>query len=104
MSRCLETGPSGCRAMNLSNARAPERSAEVADAIRVLRHSSRELARQARTRYLTDVIKWPFRDAFDSIWQTVECVPGWLHEGDAAVMYALMRERPPHTVVEIGSY
>jgi predicted O-methyltransferase YrrM len=77
---------------------------EVADAIRVLRRSSRTLIRQARARYTTDLIKWPHRHAFDSIWQIVERVPGWFHEGSAAVMYALMRDQPPEIVVEIGSY
>jgi predicted O-methyltransferase YrrM len=72
--------------------------------MRVLGRSSRALVRQARARYTTDLIKWPHRHAFDSIWQTVEWVPGWFHEGSAAVMYGLMRAQPPRTVVEIGSY
>ena len=77
---------------------------DVAEALQLLRHSSRALARDARTRYLTDLIKWPHRHEFDSIWRTVDVVPGWFHEGTAAVLYALMRSQPPETAVEIGSY
>jgi predicted O-methyltransferase YrrM len=80
------------------------RAGEVADAIRVLGRSSRALIRQARARYTTDLLKGPHRHAFDAIWETVERVPGWFHEGSAAMMYALMRDQPPNTVVEIGSY
>jgi predicted O-methyltransferase YrrM len=76
----------------------------AADAIRVLGRSSRVLIRQARARYTTDLIKWPHRQAFDSIWRTVEWIPGWFHEGSAALMYEMMRADPPRTVVEIGSY
>lgn len=79
-------------------------TAELVDAMRVLGRSSRSLIRQARARYTTDLLKWPHRHAFDAIWESVEWVPGWFHEGSAAVMYALMREQPPRTVVEIGSY
>jgi predicted O-methyltransferase YrrM len=62
------------------------------------------LIRQARARYTTDLLKWRHRQAFDSIWQKVDWVPGWFHEGSAVVMYVLMRAHPPRTVVEIGSY
>jgi predicted O-methyltransferase YrrM len=62
------------------------------------------LLREARARYTTDAIKWPHREAFDSIWRTVEYVPGWFHEGSAAVIYSHMASQPPETVVEIGSY
>jgi predicted O-methyltransferase YrrM len=61
------------------------------------------LIRQGRARYATDLIKWPHRREFDSIWQTVEWIPGWFQEGSAEVMYAQMREQPPRTIVEIGS-
>jgi predicted O-methyltransferase YrrM len=79
-------------------------SADVADALQVLWRSSRGLLREARARYTTDVLKWPYRDRFDAIWQTVDHVPGWFHEGNGAVIYALMRAQPPHTIVELGSY
>jgi predicted O-methyltransferase YrrM len=62
------------------------------------------LIRQARARYTTDLLKWPYRHGFDPIWQTVDCIPGWFHEGSAVVLYTLMRARPPRTIVEIGSY
>jgi predicted O-methyltransferase YrrM len=78
--------------------------AQVADAFSVLARSSRELIRQARARYTTDVLKWRHRHSFDAIWQHVDWIPGWFHEGSAVVMYELMLERPPQTVVEIGSY
>lgn len=79
-------------------------TAQVADAVRLFGRSSRTLARQARARYGTDLIKWPHRRSFDSIWRTVDYVPGWFNEGSAAAMYALMCSQPPRTVVEIGSY
>jgi predicted O-methyltransferase YrrM len=88
-----------------ADARGRERTAvEVIDAFRMLGRSSRDVIRHALARYTTDLIKWPHRRAFDSIWQTVDYVPGWLHEGSAAVMYAYMRDQPPGTIVEIGSY
>jgi predicted O-methyltransferase YrrM len=62
------------------------------------------LIRQARGRYTTDLLKWPHRHEFDPIWETVDCIPGWFHEGSAVVLYAYMRAQPPRTVVEIGSY
>jgi predicted O-methyltransferase YrrM len=82
----------------------PRIGAEFIEAIRVLGRSSRTLIRQGRARYATDLIKWRHRREFDSIWQTVEWIPGWFHEGSAAVMYAHMCEQPPRTIVEIGSY
>jgi predicted O-methyltransferase YrrM len=79
-------------------------AAQVADAFRVIARSSRALIRQARARYTTDVLKWRHRQSFDAIWQNVDWIPGWFHEGSAVVIYELMRGRPPQTVVEIGSY
>lgn len=70
----------------------------------MLGRSSRGLIREARARYAIDLLKSGQRHAFDSIWRTVDFVPGWFHEGGAVVMFALMRARPPRTVVEIGSY
>jgi predicted O-methyltransferase YrrM len=58
----------------------------------------------ARARYTIDLVKWPYRHEFDAIWRTVEWVPGWFHEGSAAVMFGVMRAQPPRTIVEIGSY
>ena len=66
--------------------------------------STRSLIREARARYRTDLLKWPHRRGFDPIWETVDCIPGWFHEGSAVVMYTLMRAQEPRTVVELGSY
>jgi MMP 1-O-methyltransferase len=77
---------------------------QVGEALQVLWRSSRTLARQARARYTTDLLKWPYRREFDAVWRKVEHVPGWFHEGTGAVVYALMRSEPPSTIVEIGSY
>lgn len=79
-------------------------NAAVADALALAWRSSRAVLRQARARYVADVVKWPHRHRFDSIWRVVDYVPGWFHEGSAAVIYSLMRSQPPDTVVEIGSY
>jgi predicted O-methyltransferase YrrM len=77
---------------------------ESGDALRVLARSTRTLIRQARARYTTDLLCRPYRHDFASVWTTVDLVPGWFNEGSAALLYGLMRERPPATVVEIGSY
>jgi predicted O-methyltransferase YrrM len=77
---------------------------EVADAVRLLRRSTRQIVREARARYTTDLVKWHHREAFDGIWQVVDRIPGWFGEGSAALMYELMCATPPQTVVEIGSY
>jgi len=79
-------------------------TAQLADGLEMVWRSSRALVREARARYTTDLLKWPHRHAFDSIWQDVDRIPGWFHEGSAAMMYALMRAQRPRTVVEIGSY
>jgi predicted O-methyltransferase YrrM len=79
-------------------------SAQVTDALQLLRHTSRALAREVRARYTIDLVKWPHRRGFDPLWRTVDHVPGWFPEGTGAVMYALMCSQPPGTVVEIGSY
>lgn len=76
----------------------------VADALSTFWRSSRLLVRQARGRYITDLLKWHHRDAFEAIWSTVDSIPGWFYEGNAAVLYELMRDHPPATIVEIGSY
>ena len=44
-------------------------SGEVADAIAAVRRSSRAVAREARARYTIDLVKWPYRQEFDAIWQ-----------------------------------
>jgi predicted O-methyltransferase YrrM len=62
------------------------------------------LIREARARYTTDLLKWRYQAAFDSVWQGADWVPGWFTEGSAVVIYALMRAQPPRTIVEIGSY
>jgi predicted O-methyltransferase YrrM len=77
---------------------------EAADALEVVWRSSRGLIRQARGRYTTDLLKWPYRHEFDPIWEVVDLVPGWFHEGSAVVMYSVMQAQTPDTVVEIGSY
>src|SRR3954465_3438814 len=84
--------------------RRASRAARMVEALELFWQSSRTLARQARARYATDVIKMPHRREFDAVWSTVEHVPGWFNEGNAAALYALMRSRPPSTIVEIGSY
>jgi predicted O-methyltransferase YrrM len=76
----------------------------VVNAVQVAITSSRALIRQARGRYTTDVLTWPFRREFASVWRTVDWIPGWFNEGSAALLYSLMRDQPPTTVVEIGSY
>src|SRR3954467_5743989 len=76
----------------------------MSDAMTVFARSTRSLIRQARARYTTDLLSWPYRDEFASVWTTVERIPGWFNEGSAALLYGLMRESPPQTVVEIGSY
>jgi predicted O-methyltransferase YrrM len=77
---------------------------EATDAVRMFGRSSRSLVRDARARYTTELLKWPHRDAFDSLWGSVQWIPGWFHEGSAALLYQIMRADPPQTVVEIGSY
>lgn len=74
------------------------------EAVKTFAASSRHLLRAARGRYTTDILSWPYRSEFRAIWQTVDFVPGWFHEGSAAVLYGLIREQKPTTVVEIGSY
>src|SRR3954468_8387351 len=76
----------------------------VRDDMTVFARSTRSLIRQARARYTTDFLSRPYRDEFASVWTTVEWIPGWFNEGSAALMYGFMREAPPRTVVEIGSY
>src|SRR3954451_8102567 len=71
---------------------------------KVLARSTRALIREARSRYTTDLISWSYRQEFASVWQTVDLIPGWFHEGTAAVLYGIMRGERPTTVVEIGSY
>lgn len=66
--------------------------------------SSRDLLRQARGRYTTDLLAWPYRYAFADVWRTVDWIPGWFSEGSAAALFGVMRETPPTTVVELGSY
>lgn len=70
----------------------------------MLWRSTRAILQQSRARYTTDLLKWRHRHRFDAIWERVEQIPGWFPEGSAVVMYALMRGRPPRSVVEIGSY
>lgn len=74
------------------------------EALRTFASSSRQLLRIARGRYTTDLVTWPYREEFRDLWQTVDFIPGWFHEGSAAVLYGLIREQAPATVVEIGSY
>jgi predicted O-methyltransferase YrrM len=77
---------------------------ELRNAGKVIARSTRTLIRQARARYTTDLLSWPYRTDFASVWETVDLVPGWFNEGSAALLYGIMRERHSPTVVEIGSY
>ncbi len=74
------------------------------ETMRLLARSSRAVARYALARYRTDLISSSYRRDFDRIWSTVEQIPGWFNEGSAALLYGQMRETPPTTLVEIGSY
>ena len=74
------------------------------EALQLFGRSSRGLVRQARSRYTTDVLRWPHRDEFASIWRTVDWIPGWFNEGNAVALYGLISALRPTTVVEIGSY
>jgi hypothetical protein len=49
-------------------------------------------------------LRWPFRKELESIWQTVDQIPGWLREPNAIAMYGAIRSEPPQVIVEIGSY
>jgi predicted O-methyltransferase YrrM len=80
------------------------RLVEVREALTAAGASSRVVLQHARARYSTDFLSWTFRAEFRQVWRTAHWVPGWFHEGSAALLYGVMRERPPHTVVEIGSY
>ena len=80
------------------------RGPQLGDAARIFARSSRATARAARTRFGTELVKWPHRHEFDAIWTTVNQIPGWFHEGSAAALYGVIRELRPQTVVEIGSY
>lgn len=66
--------------------------------------SARVVVRQARGRITVDLVTWPYREGFSEVWRTVDWIPGWFHEGSAGVLYGVMREQQPTTVVEIGSY
>src|SRR5436305_12674393 len=80
------------------------RRGDIADAIKVFARSTRTVIRQARARYTTDLVSWPYRAEFATLWSTVDRIPGWFNEGSAAVLYGIMRAQRPETVVEIGSY
>jgi len=56
----------------------------LVEALRVFARSSRAVARAARARYATDLVKWPHRREFDVFWRKVDHIPGWFHEGSAA--------------------
>ena len=88
----------------VASSRDPSRGPRLGDAARVFARSSRAVARAARTRFGTELVKWPYRDDFDAIWAKVDRIPGWFHEGNAAAMYGVIRELRPETIVEIGSY
>jgi predicted O-methyltransferase YrrM len=54
-------------------------------------------------RYIRDTL---LRDAsgFDEAWSRASNIPGYFHEVNAAAFWAVVHERRPRTVVEIGSY
>src|SRR4051812_43647120 len=72
--------------------------------IAVVGSSARAVLRQARARITTDALVWRYRDEFMRVWRTADWIPGWFHEGSAAVFYSVIRENHPVVVVEIGSY
>jgi predicted O-methyltransferase YrrM len=43
-------------------------------------------------------------DGFEEVWRVTRSIPGWLNEENAAAMWAVIQERRPRNIVEIGSY
>lgn len=74
------------------------------NALRTAVRSTLDVARFARGHYVTDAVKFPYRAEFDSVWKMVEWVPGWFHEGSAAVLFGVIRAGAPGSIIEIGSY
>lgn len=74
------------------------------DGLRAAVRSTLEVARLARGHYLTDAVKFPYRAEFGTVWASVDWVPGWFHEGSAAVLFGVMKAGAPGSIVEIGSY
>lgn len=67
-------------------------------------HAGADIARYARIRLACELLGWPFRKEFASIWEIVDRIPGWFREPNAIAIYAAVRAEPPRTIVEIGSY
>jgi predicted O-methyltransferase YrrM len=44
------------------------------------------------------------RTGFEQVWRTTREIPGWLNEENAAVLWAVIQDQGPRTIVEIGSY
>ena len=49
-------------------------------------------------------VSYPHAEAFTQVWETSSAIPGWLNERNAAVLFELIQQLHPQTIVEIGSY